>query len=195
MDEPTLRFQLTQACQQLWMNRLLAGDLGTLTAELHRRRYLATPPRARRIDLKPEQLICVDVGGSGFGGQPGFDEQHWRPHRIAYQLNANADDPDAIHATAFLQPPALMSLLFRHPQQEAIDLPGHPALPLVDAEDDQPLHDALAKHTVIAIESRGFLAVGSALAQTLNAIERAEHAAAIALNLTTHPILQRHAQQ
>ena len=195
MDESTLRFQISQACQQLWMHRLMVGHIGTLTAELHRRRYLATPSKARRIDLKPEQLICVDIGGAGFGGEPGFDKADWQPHRVAYQLATDADDPDAIHATALLQPIALMTLLHLHPEQEAISLPGDASVPIVDAREDADIHDALVKHSVVAIESLGFLAVGSSLARALNAIEHAEHAACLALNLATQPQLHRHAQQ
>ena len=63
MDEDQLRQQVCNASHQLWMRGLIAGADGLVALELHRRRYIVTPPGRRRINLQPDDLLCVDMAG------------------------------------------------------------------------------------------------------------------------------------
>ena len=182
MDEATLRTQVCQAAQQLWMRGMLVADKGMVTAEVHRRRFLATPQGKRRADLRADDLFCVDVGGHNIDGEGALDQTDWRPHRIAYRLGQlNAGPGDVITATVLAHPPITTGLIRLAKKAAALQLDHLPALPLLEADDEAGIEDALRQSQLIALRGQGILAVGDTLTAAINRIECLEHAARIHL--------------
>jgi len=186
-EEAQVRNSLCQAAQQLWMRGLLVADGGLVSAEVHRRRYLATPAGRRRADLRPDQLITVDLGGVNVQPEPGITEDHWRPHRIAYQIGMYAD-PAAregarpIGGTVLANPPAAEAMLALLPESPRLDPVGHPAIPVVSYHDgERGLEEAISGSVVIAIRDVGLFAAHRSLHAAVNAIERAAHALGVTL--------------
>ncbi|MEX0653190.1 MAG: class II aldolase/adducin family protein [Phycisphaeraceae bacterium] len=191
MNEVRLRQQLCQLTHQLWARGLIVADAGLLSVELHRRRYLATPAGARRASLEPEGLVCVDLGGENIQGGPGFAPERWRPHRLAYQLDAELEtprtgesegEPGLIRATALTTPPHLLALMRAGRQPLPLAGFAHP-LPLVEASDDDALRRGLQRHGAVAIHGAGLLTAGATLDAVVNLAERIEHVATIELAL------------
>src|SRR5205814_5877822 len=97
VDELQLRQQVCDAARQLWIKGLIVGDGGMVCVELHRRRYLVTPPGKRRGDLRETDLRIVDVGGMELGEDRVLDENLWRAHRIALQLGVERQTAGTEH--------------------------------------------------------------------------------------------------
>ncbi|HEX7009822.1 MAG TPA: class II aldolase/adducin family protein [Phycisphaeraceae bacterium] len=190
MDEATLRRQVCQAVHQLWTRGLIAGDEGVVTAQLHRQRFLATPPHRRRADLEPQDLVCLDMEGASIQGQAGLDPSAWRPHRAAYlagaEREAHADSgsgqPPLIRATILAMPVSVAALVRSCDGAARLNIAGT-SLPVLDLEDEQGFHQALEESPVAALRSGELLACGPSLAQVLNRVETIEHAARIELIL------------
>ena len=189
MDETHLRQQIFQATQQLWSRGLIVGDAGFVTAELHRRRFLATPPDIRRANLQPDDVICVDMGGLNIQGGTGLSETQWQLHRAAYKANLDdAGQPIAngrqrgIFATILAEPPLVIASIRMQPaDSDSLQLPGCDPVPLLDSHDEQAVTDAVRQGPLVAIRDAGLLAAASDLPSALNAIERLDHAARIQL--------------
>jgi ribulose-5-phosphate 4-epimerase/fuculose-1-phosphate aldolase len=191
MDEWQLRTSISQAAGQLWLRGLIAGDQGMVTAELHRRRYLACPTKRRRADLQPADMICVDFGGMTMEGEGEIEIDQWLPHRLAYQCgldlpevaqrNGGGESPAAISATVLAHPPSVMALWRRNEQAASLPLRDWPTVPIVNLDDNQALGKALLQFPVAVIVGYGLLAVGADVVEAHNWIERAEHAASIEL--------------
>src|SRR5690606_13050578 len=104
-------------------------------AELHRRRFLVTPPGQRRAHLLPEDIICVDMGGREIQGGTGLDETQWQSHRAAYKTSLDDTGqprPGAtVKATIFSEPPLVLALLRLAPADRAeLALPGCDPIPV-----------------------------------------------------------------
>lgn len=189
MDEHRLRQQICQAAQQLWMRGLIVGDAGVITVELHRRRFLSTPPNLRRANLQPDDIICVDMGGLNIQGGPGLDEPQWQPHRAAYKSNLDESGQPATNgrhpaagATILAEPPIVQALIQMLPDgQTELTLPGCAPVIMLAGHDEQAVTDAVRQGHLIAIRGTGVLAAAGDLASALNRIERVDHAARIAL--------------
>lgn len=186
MDEMSLRNQVCQGAQQLWMRGLIAGDDGMVTAELNRRRYLTTPIGKRRADLLPEDLICVDMGGESVQGEHGVAPDRWLAHRLAYQqgLQAELDGARNGHvtrATVLATPPSVMALLQLQRMAQGIEVAGVGTLPVVDAQNESALQDAIQDTGALVLRDGGLLVAASSVAAALNHVERIELAANIQL--------------
>jgi ribulose-5-phosphate 4-epimerase/fuculose-1-phosphate aldolase len=184
MDESALRQRLCVSAHQLWMRGMIAGSDGLLTAELNRRRYLATPPGKRRINLKPDDLIAVDLDGHDSDDGEVYNERDWRPHRMVHEAASRktGPDPDTPRATLVANPPALAALLAMQPRSEKINLHGHAAIPVVWL-DDKILSQVLVNSRVVMIPSVGVFASGPSIGEAMCSIEHAEHAAQVELLL------------
>lgn len=190
MDEDQLRQQVCNASHQLWMRGLVAGADGLVALELHRRRYIVTPPGRRRINLQPSDLICVDMEGIDMQRDAKVAPEAWEPHRVVFQHTMNALPEDIrrgtnrdVKATVLATPPKLTALLALDPAATSLRLHGHAPLPIVWANDHTALRTAILKHPLIALQSTGLLASGPTLGQTLSLLEHAEQAAEIEITL------------
>ncbi|MEO1236808.1 MAG: class II aldolase/adducin family protein [Planctomycetota bacterium] len=192
MDEAQLRQQVCNAAHQLWMRGLVVGAEGLVALELHRRRYITTPPGRRRINLTPDDLVCVDLEGQDLLQERHQSPDAWAPHRVVFHHTMRNTPEDIargaardVKATVLGIPPKLTALLALEPQATALRLHGHPPIPVVWPQDDTALATAVQKHPVVALQGTGLLASGSTLGQTLSALEHAEQAAAIETTLRT----------
>lgn len=190
MDEAQLRQQVSHAAHQLWMRGLVAGADGMVALEMHRRRYFVTPPKRRKINLLPDDIVCVDLQGVDLRGVVEFEPGVWDPHRIVFQNTMNATPEDVgrgtardVKATVLGTPPRIAALLALQPGAETLRLHRHPPIPVVFANDEQMLRDTILKHPVVALPGIGVLASGPTLGQTLSALELAEQAATIEVTL------------
>ncbi len=188
VDERQLRHAICQAAYQLWTRGLIAGDGGAVTAELFRRRFLTTPAHARRAELQPEQVICVDIGGMNVQGPGGLPEIAWRPHRAGYKLNlaeAGAlmeigSRKRVITATALVEPPIVMALLRQRPDADELEL-GDLRVPVRHIDEENDIASALRVSPGVALRGVGLLCAEATLAATLNWIERVDQQARIEL--------------
>ena len=195
MDEMALRQQISLAARQLWMKGLIVADSGAVTAEVHRRRYVVTPPGMRRCDLPEKSLSICDIGGVELNGSPSLSDEAWRPHRIAYQVGlerqAEANTPvtaPPIGATVLATPPMTLALLRRTRASNELRLPNLPSVITVDAPDDAALRRALQRSNVVALpDERGLLCAASDVWAAVNLVERIEHAATIELACRYEP--------
>ncbi|MEM6854942.1 MAG: class II aldolase/adducin family protein [Planctomycetota bacterium] len=190
MDEDQLRQQVCNASHQLWMRGLIAGADGLVALELHRRRYIVTPPGRRRINLQPDDLLCVDMAGEDLQADARLDPDAWAPHRVVFQHTMNALPEDVargtnreVKATVLGTPPRLTALLAADPKATSLRLHAHPPIPVLWANDATALRTAIVKHPVVALQTVGLLASGPTLGQTLSSLEHAEQAAEIEVTL------------
>ncbi|MEX0886427.1 MAG: class II aldolase/adducin family protein [Phycisphaeraceae bacterium] len=180
MNEAYLREQLCLTAHQLWLRGLIAGDTGLVSVEVHRRRFLITPPAQRRAALTADQVWCVDMGGQNIQGEGGLDDAAWRPHRLAYQtsleraLDAGDDRTASVAATILATPPALLAAV-RTGAAAAFQLPS------VAPDDDAALRQAMQTHEAVLLPGLGLLALGATLDAAHNRIEQLELAAMIEL--------------
>lgn len=195
MDENRLRQQICQAAQQLWMRGLIVGDAGVVTIELHRRRFLTTPPGLRRANLQPDDIICVDMGGLSIQGGPGLDDTDWRLHRAAYKSNLDESGQPivngkrrTVNATIVAEPPIAAAVMrMAAADQTELTLPGWEPVPLLRDHDEQTVIEAVQRSPLVAVHTAGVLATGHDLAAALNWLERFDHAARIALATGSRP--------
>lgn len=170
------------------MRGLIAGDSGLVTVELNRRRFLTTPLGKRRAELRPEDLLCVDLGGESIQDALGLDPDLWMPHRLAYQTRVddvystgspNNGQLAPIRATILAEPAhvmALMRLKINEPQLQFGE--DHP-IPVLESMNESAVKNTLSQSRVVGIRNCGLLVAAPQLAEALNWIERTEHAAAI----------------
>ena len=186
MNESHLRQAVCQAAHQLWARGLISGDRGMVTAALHRRRYLVTPPGIRRAALGPESVPCVDLGGLDIGGGPGLPEAAWRPHRAACKgarsAAADAAPEGAVGATLLVEPPVVMALLRCAGEEKAVRL-GERTVPICDLEGEEALGAAACSGGAAGIRGVGLLIAAADLPTALNLAERIDHLARIELAL------------
>jgi len=178
MDEAQLRGRFCAALNQLWTRGMIVGRDGMLCCEVHRRRYLATPPGARRVDLTPNDLICVDIGGENVQAGEGIEPEAWQPHRDAYQSHMDPSDI-SLGASAILEPVHVMALALKT-GGDALDLNGE-SIRLINAQDTGAMRSVIADTPLALIRGRGLFIAAEGLDELLNRIERLEHAAAIQL--------------
>ncbi|MEE9403943.1 MAG: class II aldolase/adducin family protein [Algisphaera sp.] len=196
-DETDLRDQLCSAAHQLWQRGLVSGGHGTLTAELHRRRYLVTPQSRRKATLQPDDLVTVDLQGIDQNGGRNTAPLMWAPHHIAlnHGLRQTAEDIGTgrgrdIRATALAFPPKLLAFAAHAQAAKAngIKLRGHAPVPIIDGNDEKALLAAIKSYAVIVLPEHGVFATGSSLNQVLSTLEDTEAAAELTLTLQLlHP--------
>ena len=185
MDEMLLRQRVCDVARQLWQRGLMVADDGLISVEIHRRRFLVTPPGVRRAELAPRSLLVTDLAGRGLLTDP-----QWLPHRVAYQTRddgvVRSRDPQHAHeaapvrATILSRPPMLCALIRRMTGAGAIDI-GDDALPIASATDESALRKVFARGDAVALPGCGVLVVGQSLDAALNLLERLELAATIEL--------------
>lgn len=187
MEEGQLREQVCQAAHQLWLRGLMVGELGLISSEEHRRRYVVTPPGLRRSDLQPDDLWVVDVGGVAVDSTASLEPNLWLPHRVAYQRRLNEGDGGApVRATIAASPPMIMALARAAAGERVLHLTGVAPIAIVPATDEQALRQAVTSHQIVVMTCSGVLCVGQTLAGAMNLLEMVEHAAAIELAASRH---------
>lgn len=159
---------------------MIVGADGMLCCEVHRRRYLAAPIGKRRVDLKPGDLICVDIGGENAQGGEGIPMELWQPHRDVYQTHM---DPVGVKlgASAVVESVNVLTLLNRRGGTERLDLGDVGSIPVVDCQDASVMRQALTESTDAVLCGRGLFVAAEDLSSLLNRIERIDFEAAVRL--------------
>ncbi len=158
---------------------MLPGDQGVLAVELHRRRYLTTPPQVRRAALKPQDLVVVDAEGTGLDSDRNMPPAVWGYHQAAFGVTR---DLGHVGCSILALTVSVMALSDGEPDDH-LDLPGFKGLPILrkaKAADNQ-LTDTLKRSRCVALRGVGLLATGENLSDTLCEVERIEHAAKLAM--------------
>ena len=192
MNEQLLRTQLCDSARQLWQRGLIVADSGFLSVECHRQRYLVTPTGRRRSDLANDELQLVDLGGQYVSGEGVLPPDVWRPHRLSYRAQREPDPGvvetfHEIHATAMVEPPNTAALLRLKNAAKSIELCDLPPIPVIDADDETAVTEALQHLPALLVPPFGLLSVGPDMATVLNVLERIEHAATIELACMPRP--------
>lgn len=178
MDDQAQRQQLCRASQKLWARGLVAGDSGLVSVEFTRRRYLVTPVGLCRGELRPHEVMTVDLGGVSVQGEQDLDASYWRPHRSAYHAGIAAEGPeDHVRATAMTLPPAVIGLSRAHPC-DVLRLPGGLFLKVVDHQ-DEALDQVCAEADAVIVKPLGLFVSGPSLDAVLNLTDRLNQAAMI----------------
>ncbi len=190
MDEMVLRQRVCDIARQLWQRGLMVADDGLISVEIHRRRFLVTPPGVRRAELAPRSLLVTDLTGKGPALQGLLPDAQWLPHRVVYQTRDDGvlrtrephgpDDAPAVRATILSRPPMLSALVRRMTGAGAIDI-GDEVLPVASSTDEASLAKVFSRGNAAALPGSGILVVGSTLDAALNLLERLELAATIEL--------------
>ena len=188
MNEDTLRKELAATAHQLWLAGVLPGTAGCVTLEITRRRHLTTPSGRRRSQLKPDELVVLDMEGRDLSGEAHLPSDLWWPHREAYRWSMSVLPEDIrkgdgrhLGATLLAVPPKLTALMQLEPESRSLHLPGHPPLPVVWNLDVAAFNKWLPRHPVIALQGLGVFSSGGTLGEAAARLEEAEHAAGIEL--------------
>jgi len=185
MDEAQLRNHVCRAVNQLWTRGMLVGTDGLVCAEVHRKRYLVTPPGKRKADLEPSDLICVDIGGENVHSGEGVPPEQWRVHRDMFQSRCKPDD-EPLGASILVEPPNVMALLKKHNGLSVLELDlAHP-IPVVEINQDKAMCLEHTGTTDALIRGKGLFVASVDLATAMNRIERIDAAAAVALAANGH---------
>ncbi len=179
MDEQAIREQFCQAINQLWTRGWIIGADGMLCSELHRRRYLVAPVGKRRIDLKPDDLTCVDIGGEDVHGGENLPTDLWQPHRDVYQTHIN-EDGTSLKASAEIESVKIATLLKMQAGCDRLELCGE-SIPVINGQDNNAMRDVLGKSTEAVLMGRGLFLAADDLPSLLNRIERIDYLAALKL--------------
>ena len=185
MDEAQLREQICRAVKQLWMRGMLVGAEGLVCAEVHRRRYLVTPPGRRMADIEPADLICVDIGGENVQGGEGVPPGRWRVHRDVFQSRYNLND-EPLSASILVEPPNVLALVKQLDGVSDLDLGFAHRIPVVQAEQDKAIPLEQTGTTDALIRGEGLFVASVDLATALNRVERIDAAAAVLLAAGGH---------
>ena len=180
MDEQPLREQFCQALNQLWTRGWIIGADGMLCSELHRRRYLVTPIGKRRADLKPDDLICVDIGGEDVQGGENLPPELWQPHRDAYQTHID-ESGMSLKASAEIESVKIATLLTWQNGNDHLEL-GSESIPIINGQDNSAIRDVLSNTTEVVLSGRGLFLAAADLPTLLNRIERIDYLAALKLS-------------
>ena len=180
MDEALLRERVCRGVKQLWSRGMLVGADGLVCAEIHRKRYLVTPPGLRRADTEPNDLICVDIGGENINHGAGVPLEQWRLHRNAFQAQDPAKNLN-FGASVLVEPPHILALLEKQTGAGSLDLGFAHPIPIVDDDHDPSAQSHQGGAVDLLIRGKGLFIAGADLASVLNRIERLEAAAAVRL--------------
>lgn len=188
--EEALRREIVEFSHKLWQRGWVANHDGNLSARLppadgEPERFLATPTRVSKGEVRPEWLIVVDAERNVLQGtRRPFSE-------FALHLAAYAARPD-IGAVIHAHPPtatgfAVAGVELGHPFMAEPVVSLGPRIPVVpyhrpgDPAVEEALGGALADADVVLLDRHGVLSVGGGFEQAYLRMELVEHLARIAL--------------
>ncbi len=185
MEDPDpIRTEIVRCCRSLWEAGLIAGADGNVSVRLAADRVLVTPRALLKYELRPEDLVEVDLEGNPRSGyrQPTTElDLHLRAYRQRTECGAvvHAHPPSA---TAFAVageglPGDVLSEI-------ALLLGDVPCVPYA-MSGTAALGDAaepfLKRHVALLLANHGALTWGEDLTQARIRMESLEHAARILL--------------
>lgn len=175
---------IVEVCRRLYDRGLIAGPDGNVSVRTGRNRILATPAGMSKCDVRPPDLVEIDLDGERRHGKRAVSSE------ILMHLRIYALRPDAM-AVVHAHPPAATAFgVANEPVMDAVlpevilqmgtialvpyATPGTRAL----AESMEPF---LAAHDAFLLANHGATTIGPTLAAAHQRMESLEHAARILL--------------
>jgi L-fuculose-phosphate aldolase len=180
MDETGLRTELIGVCRKLLAGGLIAASDGNVSCRVGDDRLIITPGGAHKGELRPIDLILVNLRGEVLAGQ-GKPSSEVRMHLLVYEKR-----------------PEVQALVHAHPPMlTAFTLAGLPfmaeALPEVwltigpvpmapyatpcTQEVPESIAPFIERNDAVVLERHGSLTLGSSLREAYMRTEKLEHAA------------------
>ncbi|HEX6048820.1 MAG TPA: class II aldolase/adducin family protein [Gemmatimonadaceae bacterium] len=186
--EAALRDEIVLVCRRLWERGLIAGPDGNVSARLDDSRLLITPAGLSKVDLRPNDLVIVDLLGGIVSGDLAPSSEI-RMHLRAYARRAD------VHAVVHAHPPTATAFAVAGEELAAPVLPevillmGRvPLLPYAQPG-TEAMADAfepfLAEHDAFLLANHGATTLGPTLRLAHQRMESLEHAARIVLAART----------
>lgn len=182
--EKELRAEVCAFAQRAYRQRLMISTAGSISTRLDADRFVITPRRRDRLDLKPESLVRASVRGAAEAGKRASRTS--RLHGLIY-----ASDPEIgvvinaqpMCASAFCMTDAVFSSR-TIPESYLVlnDAPKVPFACVVSDAEELAARMSLKKCPVLLIENEGALIVGRTLLEAFDRLEVLE-ATAEALQL------------
>ena len=179
-EERELREELIWVCRRLEVKGLVAASDGNMSCRVGEDRLLITPSGKCKGELKPEDLLVVDLCGERLTGA-GKPSSEIRMHLLVYR-----ERPD-IQAIVHAHPPLLTGYTLAGTPFMAEALPevwltigAVPTAPYATPT-TQEVPDSIApfvkSHQAILLECHGSLTFGKTLKEACLRLEKLEHAA------------------
>ena len=181
--EQALRQKIVTVGRRLFDRGLIVATDGNLSVRLGPKHVLITPAELGKADLKPSDLIVVDMDG-----------------RPARQGRRRPSSETPMHLEVYRQAPAAWAVIHAHPPfATALTVAGIPfpgdmlpetaatigdvpttdlAMPGSD-EDAAAIRVLIADHRALLLRQHGSLTYGSSLDEACDHLERMEHAARV----------------
>jgi L-fuculose-phosphate aldolase len=179
---PPLHHQLIQTARALLERNLVLGSVGNVSARVPEG-FLITPTRMPYGDIRPEQLVGIDLAGATIGSGSG-PSREWRLHCAVYNARADVSaivHTHSVHATAwsFLDEP-LQPRLEESVYYAIGAIRTSPRAPAGSHELSEGAIRALGQSRAALLGDHGVLAVGATLDQALIVAEVVEREAHVA---------------
>ena len=173
-------YQLVEACRRLSGMGMMPASDGNCSIRLDEDSMLITPSGVRKEQLKPQDLVQVDIHSEDEGSSPSSE---WRMHAAIYRAH------EAVEAIAHAHPVYLTAWGIRGevPDTELLyetaETVGKIALVPFKTPGTDELAELVAENlgaaTVGILERHGAVAVGSSMEEALFRLERSEHLAEV----------------
>lgn len=181
MTETRLREDLIRVCRQLETQGLLAATDGNVSCRVGPDRLLITPGGARKGELKPLDLVLMDLNSGSIVAGHGKASSELRMHLLVYRKRAD------VNAVVHAHPPLLTGCTLAGIQFRAEVLPEVwigigpvPTAPYATPTTEElveSIRPFVADHQAILLERHGSLTVGRSLKEAFMRLEKLEHAA------------------
>jgi L-fuculose-phosphate aldolase len=185
LDDPDrIRTEIVRCCRSLWEAGLIAGADGNVSVRLAADRVLVTPRALLKYELRPEDLVEVDLEGNSRSGyrQPTTElDLHLRAYRQRTECGAvvHAHPPSA---TAFaVAGEGLPGDVLSEIALLMGDVPCVPYAMSGTAALGDAAEPFLKRHVALLLANHGALTWGEDLTQARIRMESLEHAARILL--------------
>jgi L-fuculose-phosphate aldolase len=186
--EDALRDEMVRVARRLWERGLIAGPDGNVSCRLDERQLLITPSGTSKVDLRPAEIVVVDLEGKVVKGDL-RPSSEMRMHLRVY--NRRRDVTAVVHAhpptaTGFgvagedLTAPVLPEIILQMGRVPLIPY----QTPGTDAVADA-LEPFLMAHDAFLLANHGATTLGPSLSVAHQRMESLEHAARIVLAART----------
>jgi L-fuculose-phosphate aldolase len=181
-EEISARMELIAVCRKLAEKDLIAATDGNVSCRVEEDRLLVTPSAKPKGELKPLDLLLLDLHGEVLAGRE-KPSSEIRMHLEVYRRRAE------VSAVVHAHPPMLTALTLAGIPFEAKALPEIwltfgpvPTAPYATpctAEVPAAIAPFLGRHQAILLERHGSLTLGKSLVEAYLRLEELEHAARI----------------
>ena len=186
--EDVLRDEIVRIARRLWERGLIAGPDGNISCRLDAQRLLITPSGTSKVDLRPAEIVVVDLEGAVVQG----DLRPSSEIRMHLRIYARRRD---VQAVVHAHPPTATGFSVAGEGLEAAVLPEvilqMGRVPLVPYQTPgteavaNALDPFLPTHDAFLLANHGATTLGPSLAVAHQRMESLEHAARIVLAART----------